>query len=72
MEIAWYRLHQDGVDEKTPARLAYLDAIAYLRRVAEGAADLPGAATAAPVPPTSGARVTGPGRTFSRSGLRGL
>lgn len=71
-EIAWYRLHQDGVDEKTPARLAYLDAIAYLRRVSEGAADLPGAGPATLAAPSSGARMTGPGRTFSRSSLRGL
>lgn len=72
-EIAWYRLHQDGTDEKTPSRLAYLDAIAYLRRVSDGSADLPGAAgPAAPAAPSSGARMTGPGRTFSRNTLRDL
>ncbi len=72
-EIAWYRLHQDGTDDKSPSRLAYLDAIAYLRRVSDGSADLPGAAGAvAPVAPSSGARLAGPERTFSRASLRGL
>jgi phage gp36-like protein len=76
-EISWYRLHQDGVEEKTPARLAYTDAIAYLRRVSEGQADLPGAVgLVGSAPPSSaspgGARVAGAGRVFSRDRLRGL
>lgn len=71
-DIAWYRLHGGDADDKSPARVAYLDAVSYLRRVAEGSADLPGTASPAPAA-SSGGRICGGGRrTFSRASLREL
>lgn len=72
-DIAWYRLHGDSLAEQSAVRMAYRDALAYLRQVADGAVDLPGVAaagtTAAPSPAVV---VAGPGRAFSRTSLRGL
>lgn len=65
-------MHGEGKIPTDQAKDAHDRAIAFLRDVAKGVADLGLDAAGSPAPETEGARFGGSGRLFSRDSLRGL
>lgn len=73
-DIARFNLYGRGVEKDSPIRIAYNDAVAYLRDVSRGLVQLVDVSTGdAPAAPGGGqVRISAPAKIFSRDSLKGF